>query len=79
MDFPRRHFYQRRHHERLKRFIEAMPKILTCQECGGAGGHTEVVSPELGGPWEECGYCEGLGRVTPHVRGLWLKYNRRKK
>lgn len=77
MNYAKFDFKRHQHHGRLKRFIAAMPRKLTCQECGGSGGYTEVVCPELGGPWVECGWCEGLGLVTPHARGLWLKYNRR--
>ena len=62
----------RRHHERLRRRIEAMPRKLTCQECGGAGGHVL----DDGRPFEQCGWCEGLGYVTPWARAAWLRARR---
>jgi hypothetical protein len=71
-------YRNRRHHERLKSFIERMPKKLLCQECGGAGGEVEWVC-ELGGPFVTCGWCEGIGYVTPWMRALWLKYKREDK
>ena len=67
---------RRRHYKRYVRFIEAMPKKLSCQECHGYGGETEVVLDDGTGPYYECGWCEGTGFVTPHVRGQWLKYKK---
>jgi hypothetical protein len=64
----------RAHHVRLKRFIEAMQHKLVCQDCGGAGGWIEPVLDYGQGPWFECGWCEGIGYVTPWVRGLWLRH-----
>ena len=68
------------HHARLKRFIGTMATKLTCQECHGQGGEIEVVIPETGqGPWYDCGFCEGIGLVTPWARGGWLRYKRQEK
>lgn len=64
---------------RLKKFINGMPHPLVCQECGGRGGWTETISLELGGPWYECGWCLGLGYVTPHIRGIWLNMKKEEK
>ena len=66
----------RRHHERLQRRIAAMPRKLVCQACRGQGGEREIIDPEIGGPWFECGWCEGLGFVTPYLRGVWLRCQR---
>ena len=66
-------YYNREHHKRYVRHVEAMPKPLICQSCGGAGGETEVIDWWIGGPWVECGWCEGTGYVTPHRRGEWLR------
>lgn len=69
----------RQHHRRLKRFIESMPRKLPCQECGGSGEFL-IEAIEYGrGPMEQCGWCEGLGYMTPHVRGFWLQCQRRKR
>lgn len=68
--------YQR-HHERYKRRVEAMPRKLVCQECGGMGGWVEPVLDFGQGPFEQCGWCEGTGYVTPWLRGQWLKFNRK--
>lgn len=68
--------WQRRHHrERLKKFVEAMPKKLMCQECGGSG--TEEIDRIDGYSIKgDCGWCEGIGNVTRHSRGLWLRCKR---
>ena len=64
------------HHARFERRVA---NGLCCQECGGAGGWVEVVLHETGqGPWEMCGWCEGTGKITPWLRGQWLKYKRHK-
>jgi DnaJ-class molecular chaperone len=65
------------HHNRYRRFIQEHG--YTCQDCGGAGGETIVISYELGGPWEECGWCEGTGRVTRWTRGIWLRWKKEEK
>lgn len=66
----------RAHHARFERFVLKRHPRLSCQECHGEGGWTDVIDPELGGPYYECGYCEGTGYVTPHLRGEWLRYKR---
>jgi hypothetical protein len=74
-------WYRAHHHARLERYINAQRPRLSCQECGGMGGDYEPIlfyGPG-GGPWEECGFCEGLGFVTPWIRGLWLKWKRDEK
>jgi hypothetical protein len=76
-EYWRDSYYIRRHHERFVRYVEAMPRKLICQDCGGAGGEIEVVLDFGEGPWEECGWCEGTGLVTPFLRGMWLAYKRK--
>ena len=60
--------------ERFKRRV-ATSKLL-CQECRGAGGWTEPVLDDGSGPWEQCGWCWGTGKVTPWLRGQWLRCQR---
>ena len=80
-DYWREYFrdreYRRRRHERWKTRVESRRPKLTCQDCGGAGGRVEYVSSEIGGPWEECGWCEGVGLVDGHRRAEWLRWRRR--
>jgi len=66
-DYARLSHYWRRHHARFARFVEA--RKLVCQECGGSGGETVPILEDGSGPWEECGWCEGTGYTTPHLRG----------
>ena len=68
--------YEQSHRRRLRAFIDRMARKLVCQECSGAGGHVEPVLDCGQGPFFECGWCEGIGFVTPHRRGLWLKMKR---
>lgn len=74
LDYPRWREYLRRHHDRFARRVEG--GRLTCQACRGAGGRVEPVLDFGQGPWEDCGWCEGTGKVTPWLRGLWLQYRR---
>lgn len=61
------------HHRRYVRHVEAMPRKLVCQECGGAGGFHEPILDDGTGPTEPCGWCESTGFVTRWIRGLWLR------
>jgi DnaJ-class molecular chaperone len=65
------------HHHRYSKRVESMPRKLVCQECRGAGGFNEPILDDGTGPWEPCGWCEGTGFVTPWLRGMWLRYQRR--
>lgn len=66
-----------RHHERF--VVRAEREGLACQACGGRGGEVDVIDPEIGGPWEPCGWCEGTGFVTRWLRGLWLRAMQKEK
>ena len=76
-DFVKSNYYCRQHHKRWKHRV-AMYN-LTCQECGGDGGEINPVLDYGAGPWEECGWCEGIGFVDPHRRGEWLRMKRAQK
>jgi hypothetical protein len=71
LDWQHRH-----HHIRHKRYVESMPKKLPCQECGGSGDLLEdrICGHNL---YVDCGWCEGIGYVTPWLRGQWLRYKRK--
>ena len=77
VDYAKLHYYYQQHFERYKRRVDNSK--LLCQECGGAGGFTEPVLDDGTGPWEACGWCEGTGRLTPYLRGLWLHYKKLEK
>ena len=68
----------RHHHERLKRYIAAMPKKLLCQECKGSGSF-EIDRIDFHSILGNCGWCEGIGYVTPWIRGMWLRFKREEK
>lgn len=59
------------HMRRYKAYVQEHG--LVCQECGGSGGEVVPVLDTGEGPFEECGWCEGTGRVTRWTRGLWLR------
>lgn len=71
-------YYYNFHHQRFKNRIEQMKKKLVCQECRGEGGYKEIILDDSSGPWFECGWCEGIGYVTPWIRGQWLRLKRLK-
>lgn len=70
--------YLRRHHNRYKKFVETRENRLSCQDCGGRG---EFVDDVIAGYclYVECGWCEGTGLLTPHLRSLWLRERRKLK
>lgn len=71
-DYAKASYRYRAHHLRFESRIAN--SRLVCQECGGAGGRTDPILDYGEGPWDECGFCEGTGKVTPYLRGLWLRY-----
>jgi len=66
-NYRRIDYVWRVHHERFKRFVKQHG--LICQSCGGGGGEVDVILDDGTGPWEECGWCEGTGKVTRWIRG----------
>jgi hypothetical protein len=76
-DYRRMAYYWRQSHERYQRYVEAHG--LLCQECHGMGGETDVILDDGTGPWEPCGWCQGTGKVTRWVRGMWLRERQRLK
>ena len=77
IDYAKLGWRWQRQRQRFARRVEA--DGLTCQDCGGAGGEREPILDDGSGPWEECGWCQGTGLVTPWLRGQWLKYKRMEK
>lgn len=72
--------YGARRHKRLEQHVMERRPRLVCQECGGSG-EAEIDSIDFGGDdcgpimfymYAPCGYCEGIGYVTAHMRGVWL-------
>ena len=76
-DYRKNDYYFRSHHQRFAKFVQQ--KGLSCQECRGEGGWKEIIDPEIGGPWFDCGWCEGTGFMTPFNRGYWLRYKKQEK
>lgn len=75
VDYAKIDYQYQTHHQRFVHRVETTGDSLLCQECGGAGGWIEIVY-EGSGPWEPCGFCEGTGKTTRHLRGVWLAYKR---
>lgn len=71
-DYARWNYIRREHHRRFTAYVEAHG--LPCQSCGGMGGETDVILDDGTGPWDECGWCEGTGKVTRWIRGAWLRW-----
>jgi len=76
VDYVKMDWKAHQHYLRFKRKVESQVPRLLCQECGGAGGHVEPVLDYGQGPFEQCGWCEGTGYLTPWLRGQWLKLTR---
>lgn len=77
VDYRKLDWYWQQHHERFKRYV--LWSGFVCQECHGGGGWTDPILDDGSGPWEACGWCEGIGYVTRHIRGAWLRYKREAK
>ena len=78
-DYAKLSYYRRKHYERFKKFVLSRPLLLSCMECRGEGGFREIIDPEIGGPWFDCGWCEGTGYMTPKARGIWLTLKKQEK
>jgi DnaJ-class molecular chaperone len=76
-DYRRSDWEYRQHHVRFVRYVES--RRLSCMDCHGRGGETMPILDFGQGPWEECGWCEGTGYMTPHGRGEWLRFKREEK
>jgi hypothetical protein len=76
VDYAKLDWKRHQHHIRFRRLVESQVPKLLCQECGGAGGYVEPVLDYGQGPFEQCGWCEGTGYLTPWLRGQWLKLTR---
>lgn len=74
IDYPKFWWKCSQHRQRYAK--RAKQDNLICQECGGGGGHTEIILDDGTGPWEECGWCEGIGYITKWDRGLWLRFKK---
>ena len=66
---------QRRHHARWKHRVLTRRPRLVCQWCGGGGECVDDVILDHA-LTHECGYCEGVGFVDGHRRGLYLRHAR---
>jgi hypothetical protein len=75
-NYRRMDYVYRQHHMRFKAYVAR--DGFVCQSCGGAGGWVETIC-ELGGPWMDCGWCEGTGKVSRWLRGLWLREMKRER
>ena len=73
-DYAKDHWVWRQHFERYKRYVSEHG--LWCQECRGAGGEVVPILDDGTGPTEYCGWCEGTGKVTRWIRGMWLRSKR---
>lgn len=77
IDYAKWSYKMRAHHIRFARFVES--RKLTCMDCGGRGGETIPILDDGSGPFEECGWCQGTGYMTPHGRGEWLRLKKEEK
>ena len=74
VDYSKLDWYWKEHHRRFRNRVER--NGLICQECGGGGGETQPILDDGTGPWEPCGFCEGIGLTTQWMRGWWLRWKR---
>jgi hypothetical protein len=71
INWPRFDYKQRARHKRWEQRVDKFD--LICEECEGAGGWTEYIDRDIGGPWYDCGWCEGTGFVDPWRKSLWAR------
>ena len=70
VDYARLDYKGREHHRRYSAYVEA--NGLTCQDCGGMGSLVDDVIDGYAIKFS-CGWCEGTGKMTRHLRGQWLR------
>ena len=37
---------------------------MICPACQGNGGEIEIITDDGQGPWYECGFCKGTGKIS---------------
>lgn len=74
INYPKLTWLRRQHHERFARRVNAGK--LICQVCRGNGEYVDDAIEYGYGPFVECGWCEGTRKVTPWLRGQWLRLKR---
>ena len=79
IDYAKIAYQHCQHHARFKRFVESLPRRYVCPFCSGAGGHREIIDLEIGGPWFDCGLCEGLGITAPKLWSFGMRTLREEK
>lgn len=72
-------YYWSFRYERYKSRVTFTSDSMLCQACGGAGSWVEPILDDGSGPTEWCGFCQGLGLITKHDRGQWLRWKREEK
>lgn len=77
IDYVRQDYYRRQHCARYARRVRETDDSVLCEACDGEGGEVETVLDDTG-PWLECRWCEGTGRMTRRVRWRWLLVQRSK-
>lgn len=78
VDYAKLDYDRLRHHRRYVAFVNAMPKKLTCQACGGEGSFVDdVVFGHV--IRVQCDWCEGTGLVTPYMRCAWLRLSHKQR
>lgn len=75
VDYAKFDYQQRQHHERYARYVQQHG--LMCQACSGSGKWYESILSYHDLPMM-CTWCEGTGKVTRRIRGLWLRLQPRK-
>jgi len=76
-NYRRMDYVWQQHHARFVSYVSAHG--LPCQACSGRGGERYVLLDDGAGPWEPCDWCEGTGKVTRWLRGLWLREMQRER
>ena len=73
-DYWRDSYRYQAHNKRYLAYVETHG--LPCQACGGMGGDYYTAWSE---PPETCSWCEGTGKVTRWLRGVYLRFMRDEK
>ena len=71
--YARLDYYSQRRRTRRERYVMNRRPLLACQDCRGMGGETVPILDDGTGPFEMCGWCEGIGYVSAWERGEWLR------
>ena len=77
VDYAKLSYRYKQHHKRFVKYVEEHG--LRCPACGGWGQYLEEMLDDWLPRYEHCGLCEGTGKCTRKMWGLYMNDLKREK